>query len=116
MTRRKRNRKVEIGPNYDGEDIYFSPHDLSRFELAQARVTMLEQEVKLEQAGMHRAEQAHAHAMQAAKNRVVSIVTERNKRAQELIALRGELEKLYGLDLSKCAYDDTTGRIRILPE
>lgn len=113
---KQHNRVVETGPDHRDGEMYFSPHDLVRFELAQERVVNVDQAIELRRREASEAQRQHDARMQSIAVEVAKLRALKSKREDALRDLRAELAKVYDLDLARITYDDETGLIRILPE
>jgi hypothetical protein len=111
----KSNGKL-TGPVRADGDLYFSPEDLNRYELAQYKLANTMQGIRLKKGEAEefkkKAEaqlgQIQVQAMQLTK------LAEQQKVA--LKNIQDDLTKTYGVDFSKVTYDDESGRITIPPE
>jgi hypothetical protein len=109
-------RIVQTGPDFHDGEPHFSPFDLARFELAQDRVVIIQQAIELRRRDAEEADRLHREKMHGIAIETAKLRALKERRDQELRALRAELSTLYDLDLARITYDDETGRIRHLPE
>jgi hypothetical protein len=104
------------GPIYIDGVKAFSPLDLAKYELAQNKVQLTQQDMLLKQHELNQLKYNFEKAvgvlqMQAAETKAQQLEAER-----ALAAIRAEVANVYEVDPEFMAYDDQTGRIRVLPK
>ena len=120
--------KVDLtGPVWVDHQIHLSPPDLIRWELARAKQENDKKDLELLHAKLQRiglqtqARIAEVQRIQDAAEKEVKIIetqivqaaSEMKARTEELRVLNDAIQEVYGLDLSRMAYDTTSGRIHI---
>ena len=107
--------------------LHFSPYDLARYELAQAKVLNSLQAIGLKKAEVDRTRRDYEDNLRQLNrdfgersrqlNDDTQVVSQVSVRAeQELLALQQELQVSYNLDFSKISYDDVTGKISVFED
>jgi hypothetical protein len=107
---------TKVGPVYVDGFLHFSPFDLTRFELAQAKVLNALQAIGLKKADIDQAKREFEDRVRKVNEDMQHLVLNSRKAEQELKTLHEELQGLYQLDFSQVTYDDVSGRISVLGE
>jgi hypothetical protein len=111
---KKSNGKLELaGPVHDGDELYFSEEDLSRYELAQYKLANTMQGVLLKKHEMEDFRKKSEMQLGQMQVQIVQLTKMSEKQKNELEALQSALAELYEVDFSKITYDEETGRIQL---
>lgn len=105
---------AQSGPVVVDGYTHFSQFDLTRYELAQAKVLNAAQADSLKRAEGEQARRAYEDTIRRLNDELAVIVAAGGIAKSELRALQKELEGLYKLDFSQVTYDDKTGKISVL--
>lgn len=110
------HKGIKIGPVYVDGFLHFSPFDLTRYELAQARVLNALQAIGLKKAEMDQAKREFEDKARRLNAEMQAVGTHSQGVQDELKVLQRELESLYQLDFSNVSYDNMSGKISVLGE
>jgi hypothetical protein len=105
---------VQTGPMIIDGYLHFSPYDLARLELAQAKVVNATQADKLKRAEGDQARRVYEDTIRKLNDELAYILAAGKVAESELRALQKEFEAAYKLDFTQVTYDDKTGKISVL--
>lgn len=105
---------AQSGPVLVDGYMHFSPFDLTRYELAQAKVLNAAQADRLKRSEGEQARRVYEDTIRKLNEELSVIVAAGKVAESELRALQNELEESYKLDFSQVTYDDRTGKISVL--
>jgi hypothetical protein len=105
---------AQSGPVIVDGYMHFSQFDLTRYELAQAKVVNAAQADRLKRAEGEQARRNYEDTIRKLNDELALVVATGKVAESELRALQKELEELYQLDFSQVTYDDRTGKISVL--
>lgn len=103
-----------VGPVVIDGFLHFSPLDLTRYELAQAKVLNALQAIGLQKAKVEETKRNFEDHIRRLNEEMQGIVQLSAKCECDLRALQAELQELYKLDFSQITYDDVSGKISFL--
>lgn len=116
-----KTQKAPVEPSVPGSGpiivdgfLHFSPLDLARYELAQAKVLNALQSIGLKRSELETARRQFEDRSRAISAELEQIVAISRKNESELMGLQSELQTTYGLDFKQVAYDDVSGKITVL--
>jgi hypothetical protein len=104
------------GPIFKEGVKHFSPLDLARFELAQAKVIDAQKDIRLAQMDMNQLRLNFEQAAKAMQDRHAAALVALRTHEKALMDLRQEVAKVYQVDINKITYNDTSGEIMYPPE
>lgn len=104
------------GPIFKGGVKHFSPVDLMRFELTQAKVVDSQKDIRLAQSDMDQLKLNFERAAKMLQDRHATALVSLRQNEKALMILRKDIEKVYDVDCNKITYNDTSGEIMIPPE
>jgi hypothetical protein len=110
------NGSILEGPIFKEGIKHFSPLDLVRFELAQAKVLDAQKDIRIAQMDIDQLKINFERAAKVLQDRQAAAIMNLRTHDQALMALRSEIEKIYKVDINKITYDDTSGKIMMPPE
>ncbi len=99
------------GPIYVDGNMCFSPLDLARYELAQAKVINNLQLLKLGAARVDELKRQFQDNMAVLNREQAEVNVFQRKLEADLLSMQTELASKYGINLQRITYDDVTGRI-----
>lgn len=105
---------AQSGPVIIEGYLHFSPFDLARYELAQAKVINTGQASSLKRAEGDQARRHYEDTIRRLNDELIAIMAAGKLAEADLLALQKELECLYKLDFTQVTYDDKTGKISVL--
>lgn len=105
---------AQCGPVTIDGYLHFSPFDLARYELAQAKVINIGQATSLKRAEAEQARRHYEDTIRKLNDELLAIMAASKVAESDLKSLQKELEELYKLDFSQVTYDDKTGKISVL--
>lgn len=105
---------VQTGPMIIEGYLHFSPYDLARLELAQAKLVNATQADKLKRAEGDQARRVYEDTIRKLNEELAFILAAGKVAESELGALQKEFEASYKLDFTQVTYDDKTGKILVL--
>jgi hypothetical protein len=92
-------------------DLFFSPNDLIRFELARYKLDNARKDVMLREFEISEEEHQHREKIQKMRNEEMILSNRLKKMEMEFGRIRALIEDSYKIDLSKIAFDQITGKI-----
>lgn len=104
------------GPVFVDGYLHLSPFDLARYELAQGKVANTAQAIALKKHEADEETRNYKARMQQKANEMAQLAQTLKVVEDELRAMQTELQAAYGLDFSKVAYDDQSGKLTVLDE
>lgn len=102
---------TKVGPVIVEGVMHLSPFDLTRYELAQHKVTGALQALGMKQRDIELAKRDFEARLAAMGNEATELMQVSQRQQQDLLALQNELAALYSLDFSQVTYDDVSGKI-----
>jgi len=114
--RSKLNENELSGPIIFDDYLYFSPLDLTRYELAQHKLANSLQGIKLKQAEIERVRKKAEDDIRTLNTAILQLQSTVKIQEQELKELQESIGELYKIDMSVVSYDDKTGKLFIEDE
>jgi hypothetical protein len=102
-----------LGPLVVDGELYFSPLDLARYELAQYKVANTVHSLNLHRAQIDRIQRKAEEDVRNINMQIVQLQSTLKSQEQELVAMQKDLAALYGIEMSAITYDDKTGRLLV---